>query len=96
MKRGVNRFIGLQERNGVDLFGRVIDIGDKSFILQLHNDPQTTEVFYTDVAYLRTGLSTGEKVFMVAGIAAVAGGTIYGFVHIHDLQNKTLMPPALP
>ena len=94
LKRRVGNFIAIQEVNGVQIWGRILDIGDHSVILQLHNDPQTTEVFYTDIAYLRTGFTTGQKIFMFAGIGAVAGSAIYGFVHIHNLENKPLTPPT--
>jgi hypothetical protein len=96
LKRGVGRWIALEERDGIDLFGRIISIGDTSFTLQLHNDPQTTEVLYSDVAYLRTGFTTGQKVFMVAGFGAVAGLSIWGFIHVHDLANKPLTSPSTP
>jgi len=96
LKRGVDHWIALQERNGVDLFGRIIAIGDHSFTLQLHNDPQTTEVLYSDVAYLRVGFSTGQRVFMVASIGAVAGLATWGFIHVHNLANKPLTPPTAP
>jgi hypothetical protein len=96
MKRGINNWIALQEFDGVQLFGRIIAIGDRSFTLQLHNDPQTTEISYTDVAYLRTGFTAGQKALMIGGIAAVAGFAAYGFIHIHNLENKPLTPPALP
>ena len=94
LKRGIGNFIAIQEVNGVQIWGRILDIGYHSVILQLHNDPQTTEVFYTDIAYLRTGFSTGQKIFAVVGIGAVAGSAIYGFVHIHNLENKPLVPPT--
>ena len=94
LKRGIGNFIAIQEVNGVQIWGRILEIGDHSVILQLHNDPQTTEVFYTDIAYLRTGFTTGQKIFMFAGIGAVAGSAIYGFVHIHNLENKPLVPPT--
>ena len=94
MKRGVDRWIALEERNGVQLFGRILSIGDTSFTLQLHNDPQTTEIPYSDVAYLRTGFTAGERGFMVAGIIAVAGLAAWGFIHVHDLNNKPLTPPS--
>jgi hypothetical protein len=95
MKRGVNNWVALQENNGVQLFGRIIAIGDQSFTLQLHNDPQTTEIFYTDVVDLRTGgFTKGQTIFMVAGIGAVAGLSIWGFIHVHNLQNKPLEPPT--
>jgi hypothetical protein len=96
LKRGIGNWIAIKERNGVELFGRIIDIGDRSLTLQLHNDPQTTEILYTDVDDLRTGFTTGQKVFMVAGLGAFAGSAIYGFVHIHNLENKPLIPPTTP
>ena len=97
MKRGVNNWIALQENDGVQLFGRIIAIDDHSFTLQLHNDPQTTEILYSDVVYLQTGWTTTQKVICFSGIAAVAGGAIYGFVHIHNLENKPLpTPPPFP
>jgi hypothetical protein len=87
LKRGVGNFVAIQEANGVQIWGRILEIRDHSVILQLHNDPQTTEIFYTDIAYLRTGFTSGQKILMVAGIGAVAGSAIYGFVHIHNLEN---------
>jgi hypothetical protein len=95
LKRGVGRWIAIQENNGVQIFGRIIAIGDQSVTLQLHNDPKTTEVLYTDVEYLQTGFTTGQKVFMVAGFASVAGLAAYGFVHIHNLEDKPLTLPAV-
>ena len=94
LKRGIGNYIAIQEFNGVQIWGRILEIGDHSVILQLHNDPQTTEVFYTDIAYLRTGFTTGQKIFAVVGIGAVAGSAIYGFVHIHNLESKPLVPPT--
>lgn len=94
LRRGMGNWIGIQEINGVQIFGRILEIDDHSVILQLHNDPQTTEVFYTDIAYLRTGFTSGQKILMVVGIGAVAGSAIYGFVHIHNLENKPLTPPT--
>lgn len=96
IKRGEGNWIAVEEFNGVDLFGKIIDIGNQSFTLQLHNDPQTTEVRYADVAYLRTGFTKGQKIFMIGGIAAVAGFSIWGFVHVHNLENKPLTPPSTP
>lgn len=96
IKRGINNWIALQEYNGVQLFGRIIAIGDRSFTLQLHNDPATTEISYTDVAYLRTGFTTAQKVLMISGVAAVAGMATYGFIHVHNLADKPLVPPPTP
>jgi hypothetical protein len=96
LKRGVGNFIAVQLADGIQLFGRIIEVDDHSFFMQLHNDPQPTEIFYTDVAYLRTGFSASQKAIMIGGIAAVAGFSIWGFVHIHNLENKPLPPPPTP
>jgi len=96
MKRGIHNWIALQENNGVQLFGRILAINDRSFTLQLHNDPQTTEILYSDVAYLQTGFTAGQKVLFFCGIGAVAGSAIYGFVHIHNLESKPLPTPTTP
>ena len=96
IKRGVNNWIALQENNGVQLFGRILAIDDHSFTLQLHNDPQTTEILYSDVVYLQTGMTAGQNAILFGGLAAVAGGAIYGFVHIHNLNNKPLPTPTPP
>lgn len=96
VKRGVNNWIALQENNGVQLFGRILAIDDHSFTLQLHNDPQTTEILYSDVEYLQTGWTTGQKLFLFGGLAATAGFAAYGIVHIHNLENKPLPTPPTP
>ena len=96
LKRGIGNFIAVQLADGIQLFGRILEVRDHSFFLQLHNDPQPTEIFYTDVAYLRTGFTAGQKAFMIGGIAATAGFGIWGFVHIHNLENKPLTPPPAP
>ena len=96
LKRGVGNWIILQESNGVQLAGRIITINEHSFTLQLHNDPQTTEILYTDVVYLRTGIGTSGKVLLGVGLATVVGSATYGFIHVHNLANQPLKPPTLP
>jgi hypothetical protein len=96
LKRGIGNFIALQQQDGIQLFGRILAIGDQSVTLQLHNDPQTTEVFYADVAYLRTGFSGAQKAFLIGGLAGTAAFGVWGFVHIHNLENKPLQPPPTP
>jgi hypothetical protein len=94
MKRGVGNFIAVQEQNGVQLFGRILAIHDHSFTMQLHNDPQTTEINYTDVEYLQTGFTTGQKVFMAVGIGGFAAFSIWAAVHFSNEANKPLEPPT--
>jgi hypothetical protein len=96
LKRGIGNWVALQENNGVQLAGRIIAISDHSFALQLHNDPQTTEIDYTDVAYLQTGIGTSGKVLLGVGLALVAGSATYGIIHANNLSNKPLVPPTPP
>ena len=96
LKRGIGNFIAVQLADGIQLWGRILAVGDHSFTLQLHNDPQPTEVFYSDVAYTGTSFSTGQKIFMIGSIAGVAGFATWGFIHIHNLQSKPLAPPTPP
>src|SRR5579875_1731195 len=55
LKRGPGKWICIREANGVELVGRILQIRDRSFLLQLPNDPDPVEVFYASVTYLRTG-----------------------------------------
>jgi len=58
LKRGIGNFIAVQLADGIQLWGRILSIGDKSFTLQLRNDPEPTEIFYADVVYTVTGFTT--------------------------------------
>ncbi len=93
VKRGVNGWIGVEENTGVALVGRIIAIDPDSFTMQLPNDPEPVTVMYADVIDIRTGPTRGFWILMGAGIAAVTGMAVWGFVHVHNLQQQ---PPQLP
>lgn len=97
-KRGVNRWICVEENTGVELVGRIIGIGPQSFTIQLPNDPEPVEVAYTSVVDLRTGLTHGAKIFMISAIAGSAAFAIWGAVHFHDVEQSHQLPtsPTLP
>lgn len=102
VKRGIGNLVGVEENTGVILAGRILAINSDSFTMQLFNDPQPVTVMYADVTQLRTGASRGFWIATGAGIAAMAGLSIWGFVHVHDLQHQDQLPmpqpgmPALP
>jgi hypothetical protein len=98
VKRGVNGWICVEENSGIALVGRIIAISPDSFTMQLPNDPEPVTVRYAEVIDLRTGPSRGYWIVMGVGLAAVAGGAIWGFVHIHNLNQEHQLPPmpALP
>ena len=96
-KLGVNHFVRVLEGNGIDLHGRILAVKDQSFEMQLWNQPQPTEIQYDQVTELHNlGWTKGKAAFLVVGIGAVIGLGVYGYVHVHNLQNQPLQAPALP
>ena len=92
LKRGIGNPVGVEQSNGVELAGRIIAVNMDSFTLQLFNDPQPVTVNYADVVDMRTGPTRGFWIFTAAGIGALAGLTIWGFVHVHNLQQQNQLP----
>jgi hypothetical protein len=98
-KRGIDRWVAVKETNGIEIAGRILAIQPDSFTMQLYyNDPQPVTVMYGDVVDLRTGPSRAFWVATGAGLAAVTGMAIWGFVHVHDLNQQNQLPnlPPLP
>jgi hypothetical protein len=95
VKRGVNGWIGVEEKTGVVLVGRIIAINPDSFVMQLPNDPEPVTVRFADVIDVRTGPTRGFWIFTGVGIAAVAGFAAWGFVHVHNLDQQHQLP-AVP
>jgi hypothetical protein len=88
VKRGVNGWIGVEENTGVELVGRIIAIYPDSFTMQLPNDPEPVTVRFADVIDVRTGPTRGFWIFTGVGIAAVTGFAVWGFVHVHNLNQQ--------
>ena len=97
-KRGIDRWIAVKDKTGLELVGRIIAIGDVGFTIQLPNDPQPTEIAYADVIDLRTGYTSGEKTFIFASLAGAAGFGIWAAVHFHNVssQHQLPNPPTQP
>jgi hypothetical protein len=97
-KRGIDRWIGVKDKTGLELVGRILTIGDTGFTMQLPNDPQPTAVAYADVIDLRTGLTGGEKTFIFSCLAGSAGFAIWAAVHFHNVasQHQLPNPPVVP
>jgi hypothetical protein len=96
VKRGVNGWVGVEEKSGVELVGRILTINPDSFTLQLPNDPEPVTVLYADVIDLRTGPTRGFWIVTAAGVGAAAGLAIWGFVHVHNLQQQNQLPYPQP
>jgi hypothetical protein len=96
VKRGIGNWVGVQIDTGAAFAGRIVSIGDESFGLQLHNDPAITPVLYSDVVYLQTGLTGGEKALVILLPIAFAGAAIGGMVAMHNNAPKMPTSPASP
>ncbi len=96
VRRGVNGWVGVEENGGVQLVGRILAINPESFTMQLPNDPEPVTVPYADVIDLRTGPTRGFWIFTAAGIGAAAGFAVWGFVHVHNLQQQNQLPNPQP
>jgi len=93
LKAGLGNCVVMQLQNGTEFAGRIVSIGDQSVGLQLQNGPEVTEVFYSDVVQLNTGIS--RRTFwtlMGVGFAGVATMAAVGFYEV----NKHSQLPTLP
>jgi hypothetical protein len=86
LKRGIGNWVGVQVLSGAAFAGRLVSVDDTSFGLQLHNDPTITPVLYTDVTYLQTGLTNGQKALCFGLPLAVAGVAIGAFLSMRRSQ----------
>ncbi len=94
LKRGLGNWVGVEVAAGAEFGGRIVSIDEQSFSLQLHNDPEITPVFYSDVVDLRTGISRGGFCAMTA--VGVAGVIAFAVVANHEMKNFQSQMPVLP
>ena len=93
LKAGLGNWAAVQLQNGTAFAGRIVSIDDQTVSLQLHNDPEVTAVFYSDVVQLNTGIS--HRAFwtlVVVGFAGVGTMAAVGFYEV----NKHSQLPTLP
>ncbi|MGA9669255.1 MAG: hypothetical protein WBQ94_08605, partial [Terracidiphilus sp.] len=85
LKRGLGNWVGVDLQNGTEVVGRITNVDDQSFGLQLHNDPEVTTIFYGDVVGLYTGISRGGFwAITAAGIGGMIVVTVVGFNAVHN------------
>ena len=99
LKRGIGNWVGIELQNGTAFVGRIVSANEKSFGLQLHNDPAVTPVRYSDVVELHTGISRGAFMgITIAGIAGVTTAAAIGFFEVHKHSQIPTLPgePAGP
>ena len=92
LKRGLGNWVGVEMQDGTAFVGRIVSIDDQTFSMQLHNDPQVTPIFYSQVSCLQTGPPRGLIVgIAVAGIGAVVAMAAVGF---HEVNEHDKFPTA--
>lgn len=99
LKAGLGNWAAVQLQNGTEFGGRIVSIDDQSFSLQLHNDPEVTAVFYTDVVQLNAGISRPAFwTLVVAGFAGVTAMAAVGFYEVNKHSQLSTLPnqPTLP
>jgi len=96
LKRGLGNWAAVQLVNGVVFCGSIVSIDEKSFGLQLWGDPEVTPVAYSDVVYLQTGMTGGQKAFFIALPIAFTAAIIGGAVAMHNNQPKMPKMPTIP
>lgn len=96
LKRGLGNWVSVQLLNGVAFCGSIVNIDDNSFGLQLYGDSQVTPVAYSDVVYLQTGLTSGEKALVILLPAAMAGVGIGTILAMRSNEPKLPTLPATP
>lgn len=96
LKRGLGNWAGVQLLNGVVVYGAIINIGDSSFGLQLYGDSEVTPVAYSDVVYLQTGLTGGQKALFIILPIAAGGAMIGTAVAMHNNMPKQPPLPTIP
>jgi hypothetical protein len=96
LKRGLGKVVAVQLENGVAFSGTLVSVDENSFGLQLYGDPATTPVAYSDVVYLWSGMTGGQKAFFIGLPVAFTAASIGGLVAMR--KNQPTMPtlPALP
>ena len=94
-KQGLGNWVGVELSNGTAVVGRITNIDQDSFGLQLHNDPEVTPVLYSDVVDMHTGLSRGAFTgIMIAGFGGVVAMAVVGFSMVR--KNSQAALPSLP
>lgn len=95
---GVGHRVNIEERTGVVVSGRITTVGQQSFTLRLSGDPNPLLLKYEDVADFPRGGPHGRTIFLFSAIGAMTALGIWGFVHVHDLNQQNQLPatPAVP
>lgn len=99
VKRGLGNWVAVEVSSGAAFGGRIVNIEDESFGLQLHNDPGITQVQYSDVVDIRTGISNAGF-WTILGVG-VGGMIALGVVAHHEMSQMPKLPtfpnqPILP
>lgn len=90
---GVSSVVRLSRKDGGELKGRIVSIGEDSCVLQVKKQPAPVTVAFADVTKVKgPGLSTGAKVGIIAGVCVVAAVGIAAIIFDHNFKFPKTIP----
>lgn len=99
VQRGIGNWVCVEESNGVLLVGRITNVDEQSFGLQLDNYPTSvTTVPYAEVVKLRNygHSSKGFLLWTAAGLGGVVAFAIIAHHQMTDFKNNEPTLPPMP
>jgi hypothetical protein len=98
VQRGIGNWVCVEQSNGVLLVGRITNIDEQTFGMQLDNYPDITTIAYTDVVKLRSaGLSgKGMAIWIAAGAGSVVAVALIAHHEMNDFKNNEPTLPPMP
>ncbi len=95
VERGVGNWVCVEQANGILLIGRVTNIDEQSFGMQLESYPEITTIHYADVVKLRNAGISGKSAALFA-VAGIGGVVAIALIAHHEMNNFKNNEPTLP
>lgn len=95
VQRGIGNWVCVEEANGILLVGRITNVDEQSFGMQLENYPEITTVRYDQVVKLHNYGWSNKA--MIAWTAVGVGGVVaFALIAHHEMNNFKNNEPTLP
>jgi hypothetical protein len=95
VQRGIGNWLCVEDDKGLLLIGRITNIDEQSFGMQLDNYPDITTIPYVDVVKLHNYGFT-NKGFLIWTAAGVGGVVAFALIAHHEMNNFKNNEPTLP
>lgn len=95
VQRGIGSWVCVEEANGILLVGRITNVDEQSFGMQLDNYPEITTVRYDQVVKLHN-YGWSNKAMIWWTVAGVGGVAAFALIAHHEMNNFKNNEPTLP